>query len=874
MGVEIKGSVLPATVQCPLCSKKALDVYQDLAFGGQWGCCRGCHFSGDMIELLRAAWKVNTATALHKVKIQGVEVPVTLLTDEAVEEYERLRLGPRNRVREFWKQAQEHFMEGGSPSLRELHKHLGVQLSELGWLPTNTLFVGSATAKAATLCLRPGEEQTRSNTVVFRGKGWGDVLVLPFYDLPGRICAFQFIGRGADPEHGDLVFRHAPEFAFSSAGQKFEAGVAMADVAWRTHPRLGSTIFVVDDPCLALQLQFYALRTNMQPLPVIAIHSDAKYHTERIWEWLPAENVIVWSPRINDRHFAHARQANASISAYKLPYAKLEANLTQQPIASMMTSIKHSASLWEVAVRRQLEKLPPNRIEELFIELGFNDSERRDFIKSCTPDIQERLRKIYESRPTVRRVQYGKNTICESEGCWYVNDDRQSRIANAIVRIEKTLRASNGRSYYQGIVLFEGKSVDFLERTDRLDKNLWKWCSEFLRDKGVGIPNFTTNWDRHAFQIATLFCKPQIINGVDTIGWDPVRRQFNFPQFAIDANGELLSDYVCLFRGSVTPAEHLPPPSSFTKDEVAMLGDDNDESRIFWAVAAGVASNIVAPAVHAPTQGIILDGPGAQTIGKMSALYTGCPELPRMTPGLLESQEHTWPIVFELSSSELKRHQTWLMSPSRGQAVMSVGSVAARILGIRQHWNIIRCQRKLGSMQLLNRLASRVLPSYLEDLCSRKLYYEHVAPTVIESILRDMADWFLRTCHGDSHVVLSALDLMELPESKPAWEHFIELVYELLCQGRLQTVWSGFDDSDPKSIVFDRDSQEAWLPQRSIIDGAEALAGIQPDTLLITKTLQDSEVLLDEREHAGHLGWVLRSDWLEKQFETVKKGEV
>jgi len=868
----VKGNVLPATLQCPLCSKRALDVYQDSACGGQWFYCRGCHATGDMIELICSVWKVNTTTALHKVKEAGLDLPVTLLTDEAIADYHRRTTEPRRRVRAYWKACQEHFLDAGSGSVRSLQHLLGVHVSELTWLRPDSLFVGSASAKDTVACLRTAEKQLSR---VFPGKGWHDVLVIPFYDLPGRICAFQFIGRkGEYPE--DFIFRPAPEFAYPSPKQgKSEAGVALAGTIGKADPVFGSTVFALDNPHLATLLQLRSLRTNMRTLPIVAIYSDDNYHTERVWEWLPAEDVIAWSPRIHDRLFAHAREANASISTYKLPEMSIDDNLNHKPVTEWLTSIKKKSKLWEVATRQQLLRLPPNRIEELFTEMGFNDADRRKFIESCSEELQEKIRKIYEARPTVRRVHYGKHIVCESEGCWWVDDAKQSKIANAIVRIEKTLRASNGRSYYQGVVLFDGKKVEFLERTDRLDRNLWVWCREYLRDTGVGIPNFTKSWEKDAFQLSTLFCTPKIVKGVDTVGWDEERRQFNFPQFAISGSGELLSDYVCLFRGPVTPGENLPPPTNFTKDEVEILGDDNDESRIFWALAAGVAFNIVAPAINMLPCGVLLDGDGAQAIGKMAASYLGCPEMPKMTPRLMEQQQHNWPTVIEMSDYMLQQHQAWLMSPTRNNAVLMISSPACRVLGIRQHWNIIRCRRKLGSMQLLNRLASRVLPAYIEDLCSRRLYYEHLAENGIETILRDMANWFLRARQGNSHTILSALDLMELPGTYPAWRHFVELLYELVTRGRLGTLWEGFDSRDTKSILFDRENQRAWLPQRQIVDGIEAVAGISPDTLLITKTLEDSDVLLEERKHAGHLGWVLRSDWLEKQFETVKaKGEV
>ena len=86
-------------------------------------------------------------------------------------------------------------------------------------------------------CFAPGsmkhadarpQRNNPSAHALFRGSGWGEVAMVPYYDLPWRACAFALIGRGADPDQ-DFVFKRANLGAHCPA--EVEAGLAL-------HPRV------------------------------------------------------------------------------------------------------------------------------------------------------------------------------------------------------------------------------------------------------------------------------------------------------------------------------------------------------------------------------------------------------------------------------------------------------------------------------------------------------------------------------------------------------------------------------------------------------------------------------------------------------------
>src|SRR5690606_37382740 len=87
---------------------------------------------------------------------------------------------------------------------------------------------------------------------IFKGEGWDEVLVMPFYDLPWRIKAFLLIGRDGDQKN-DMVIKLAnivpPGNQHSEAtelGLATDRNIRIETEAW------GHTAFALEDPLLAL----------------------------------------------------------------------------------------------------------------------------------------------------------------------------------------------------------------------------------------------------------------------------------------------------------------------------------------------------------------------------------------------------------------------------------------------------------------------------------------------------------------------------------------------------------------------------------------------------------------------------------------------
>jgi hypothetical protein len=527
--------------------------------------------------------------------------------------------------------------------------------------------------------------------------------------------------------------------------------------------------------------------------------------------------------------------------------------------------------------------------EELLLELDLTGGELRDFIATCSPELAQRLQNIHDGRTQVRKVPYGTKIICEDADGWWLeahtdaysgNRDPKYQICDAVVRIENILRTADERSYYQGVVLFKGHTVPFTEKTETLDKGFWDWLRHLLTGKGLGAPTSVTTWTRRLLDISLRFCQPETIYGADVVGWDGERRQFNFPKFAIRLPGEVLDDPACLHTDPNIPGCNLVRPEVLGQQAITVLSARNEETQIFWAMAACVANNVLGPALNFTPRSILLEGDGARAIGPAAAVHLGCIQAEAASTQSFRSTieqcgNHHWPVVFEFTKAiPWNMLDAWMRK--RDRVILKASSPAANVLGVRQRWNIISCHRKLGSMQLICDVANRILPAYILDLCERRLWVPQKNPDETDNLLDDMANWLHRH-GGDPEAVRRARKILRVPGRPTVEVYFVELLRYLRQEQRLVLVQAEFDQGKsqiPKIIDGGKEVNQAWIPQRSVIDLVEAAASLPLDLLPVTQALQQRGCLVREGKRNGKMGWLVRADWLDKQLSDLEAQHV
>jgi len=871
---------------CPVCgAARQLRIYQDGTAGGEWTRCDACSFSGNMIQLAAAVWKLDTPATLRKLVDSQIGLSEAVLSPSVIRDYIKDHVKYPQRVAAFWQDAQACHVKCDSPELSMLQGRYSVGRWSEDWPRKGGQFIGSSTRSKLMELVMPhtvaksdarvaasgskGGKRSGTSCVshLMPGSQWQDMLVMPHYDVPGRICGFMLIGRDGDPSR-DFFYRHLANFGCGN-----ESGLAMLDsLMLPPLPRLGHTGFIFTDHEFAIRLQMRYMKDHFRPLPIAVAYKDENYETADVWNWLGHEDLVCWG---NDNAVAailHAKRANAKVSLIDVSGKEIAKDMRHRGPEEWLDQMKWSAQPWATALRQLLRDMPKAEIESILLtDMELQGRDLAEFIKGCDPELRERLEYIERNRSHGARVRFENRWLFEKNDGWYV-ERGNDRICNAIIRVEQVLTTADHRSYHRGTIKFHGHVYPFTARADVVEKGLLKWAHDYLRDElQVGVLEYYPSWNTKSFQLAIAFHTPEFIHGVEVVGWDERNRQFNFPQFSICRNGEVTDKYACLFDNERVPAKDIPKPGNFPRKHMESLSDVNDETALFWATAAAVGSNLLAPALRRKPVGLLLDGDGGQSVGAAAASRLGCVSVPAAKghaplAGICSQvNQYLWPTIL----CDVNKCGEWLDSPEAQNIIVALPWAANRVLASRGGWNMIHCDRKLGSMQLSQHAAPYVLPNYLRDIYQRNLLLADDCDDLIINVLDDMAEWFY-SVGGNSDAVQAAKSVLVTPATGPPASHFLHLIFRLHRDGKLDYTRASHDDAKQRqhAIVSSetRDVPVIWVSQNMLSDAVHKAGGLRPDLLLITRSLEELGVLVGESPYKDEQGWLVPEPWFNQEL--------
>lgn len=845
---------------------------RDAALSSEWVYCRECKFAGDMITLASRAWKLGINEVLHRFGMHD-GIPDVVRDRHAIATYIENFHEPLMRMQQFWETCQLNHIRAETGGLRVLQNRFGTGSATDDWRERTGQFVGSSSKHEVDCVMQPIKtanwDETKSRrsgsfpSQTFKGHKWNELLVVPFWDMPGRISAFLFIGRDGNVAN-DCVYK-------SLIRDSQDAGLAMLPALLNgKHPQFGHTKFVMTDVDVAIRFHARHSRDHSRVLPLAVAWDDERHATSDIWKWLTVQNLVFWGTD-KLKAIGHAKRANGTVSLLNVTATELDTNMRNYSPTEWLDRMRQTAVPWVVALQEHMKLLQDHELDEAVGKLGLQGQELEMFITGCPDELRERVRFASNNRVFTSRTQFEKHWVIAKNDGWYLERTGEC-ISNMAVKIEQSMTTLDHKTYYRGYIEFEGEKYQFTEKATLLDRGLLAWAQTYLRDHcraGVGV--YYPSWNRKSCNLAIKISKTTSTKGVEVIGWDSKAHQFNFPTFAIAGEGKVVTDYTCLFNNPQVPAHNLPVPGNIPRKHIEELSKCNDESQIFWATAACVVAGVVAAAVNRNQVPTLLGGHGACGVGSTAAVRLGCAMIAdpgQQLPSQLPAFRWTagWPSL--VPGVVPPSRYTWLEQDQAKNCIFSFSSVAGKVLAMRGRVNLIQHDRKLGSLQLLHNAAPYVVPNYLQDLYKRNIVLPDEQPDLAVDVLADLADWFGRI-GGDMHAVNSAAKILSTPKSKSASDYFCELVLQLHGDGSLTFNEDGFHKADSgTAVVRVRDEENLiWISQDRFSEAVQAAGGVAPDLLLITNALMEQGSLVSEPTFQREQGWLLREQWWNRKIQ-------
>lgn len=507
LGVPPERNLLPHRNRCPLC-QQLLTVYPDL-FRGVWLNCDGCGYNGELLELCMRVWGLDAQATLAKLHLNGVIVPEPVKHPKHFEFYERHYLPYRKSVQGLWQRNSQAQFQNNS-EIVALHEQLALHSENRAdrWFNELGKYVGTGHHMDWINTIHSGFENKK---YFFKGHNWKDVVVIPAFDIPGRVCGVWFIGREGRPE--DTVFIRVQQcpgkWGSNCIPAEMESGLAFMGAAEKIHPTYGNTVFVVTDPFLALRLHGQNFRDNSTPLPVVLTYEGNEGAPHKVWGYLPEKDYVFWSATPTREVFSQAREANGRVLIE--PVDELDLARPNAWLAGLVRKAKP----WRETLGKLTEQLEDNQIEDILLYLDLSHRDVwNEFAQHLPKASLPRVEALMNRKWPIRTVSYGKYRIQERKEGWLIEQTGEL-VSDAVVHFTKAVRVM-GAPYaigtqYRGYVEWKGKRAKVRGATTTFRHKFTTIVERALINAHLGPPQFAPGWSSKLLDLALKFSQPKLV---------------------------------------------------------------------------------------------------------------------------------------------------------------------------------------------------------------------------------------------------------------------------------------------------------------------------------------------------------------------------
>lgn len=521
VGERPEVSALPARVKCPLCGGPRLTIYEDTTNGGAWHYCFDCRAAGDMIELAAAVWEVPPAAAVRRLADAGIPFPHAKIAADRVAVYADRFPGGRTRMDAFWARAKAYLPRAASAELSVVRERLRFHttMSPDRWNAGPANLVGASTAVATTAVFWPSQQDPGrligGAVRLFRGTPCRECVVVPHYDLPGRICGLYIVGRRGRP--GDRVFK---PFQPVSTARVQEAGLACFWAVHKAGGAFGSHVFACPDTALAVRLHIRHFNAAGSPLPLVAFYDGAGARTISAWKALDGKVPVVWGWELTPALLYQAVVADGLL-AFKFggvrgdDQAAIDHYIRDNDAKDILKRALRRAKPWRDALVAWAETATDREVEIMLSGMEAYGTGFREAMAVC-PRLKEMAR--LPEKP-VSAVLH-KAAVVEKDSCWWHSVLRNKHgdspphtdlVMNAVLRIDRTTvrkadPADKGEVCYAGRLIYRGEEYPFELPVRAVKKDTVTELTDVLaRNVPGAVLVVAPNWRLKLIDIALAF---------------------------------------------------------------------------------------------------------------------------------------------------------------------------------------------------------------------------------------------------------------------------------------------------------------------------------------------------------------------------------
>lgn len=846
LGVAPEKPTFPAVVGCPLCHAATLYLFDDLGTDGIWMHCETCRAHGDIITFGAQIWNTSLANALTR--FADIGAIVRNEGERAAGEYSRA-LNRMQAAEAFWAEAEGQCWNHGDDVIACRLRELGVDRE----LEACRGLIGVAHPdQVAKLCAELGRSAPP------RTREHGPSLVLPFYDLPGRMTGLLLV-----QYNEEFQSRRVFMPLMHSKKKQPDAGYYLLHTALLPAPAtLRDSYFIVDDPFWALKAQTAQVRAGSHLLPVAAsYHGSDASSAGNSWAAFPTTPRFFHGPVANPELISQACAARGYVCV--LPHESIERTLNPGRTMFRLAAIRRRAQTWQQALIEMFSAssdltaqafaarltIPHDRLQQFF------DKHAAQF----SPEYAGRILSRVTAAPTVPTKVHRRWVVVERDHGWWTHTGQP--VCNARVQITHVILASNGTKLYRGIVDTATRQLTFIDSAKKIERiGLLEFAQQHAAADGV-LVRYDRAWNTRAHLISMTLHEPELVTVSGEIGWDEQASQFCFYSYALANDGSVVP---APFPG-IRPSRQadFPTPDVVPPLSLRSLLTVSSENTFLWTIFGAIVTDLVAPIVNKP-QPVIALPPDAfdAAVAIGGALDCEHQKLAARSyrhamDGVVTAVDKaTWPVFVSHTLNDA------LCSPAVPRCTGGAGFV-------RLHETCVWAAPSYGwHAMTLNppaqppdaRPLRYVLPAYIQRVLQNRvdLLAGSVIPLV--AILEDLSEW-LQTTYGGTFNLALAKNKVLWPGR--AHEALMGGINRALLGGQLDILPRPRRKDQPKNYLL-RQKLHWWLNEQAIDRYFYSAGKLAPNWLSIRDLLEANQLLLGEETVNNMNGVLVRRDWCDR----------
>lgn len=724
-------SYLPALFNCPLChSKKRMTIYPDPFYKGQWWFCKDCGKCGDMLNLAAELWGTDENIAAKNMKVKGI-IADYFYFEEALKLYMFKCLALRKVHNDFWASATNNSLIFESGDLRDALRLLNIPVPKTPeeWKNGMGKLIGLANKKEIEKAIVvPKPEGERKLTRItgssrpFVGKNWGKMIVIPYFDLPGRIRRFEFINyddgklqfANKTLYHGRLLSK-VPTFAFFD--QIVKDGVE-------------EDLVVVESIEIALSLHARHLKENkpILPLCVVADINTLATHID-----LYPYRFTLWNAKLNGDIFKGIKSSN--IPVYQT---------NQNGEWSKFELQKYQPKAWIEKVREGRKKplevmeewLPTVSLIERQAAAGSLDFDTEDSyaIKSeLYPTLSETLKSL--SYHTGKTIRLSNDQVYEKDDGWY-SKRTGSRISPVKIRISKIISGED-KTIHIGELSYAGKVYPFKDEIGQIDADMGEFIRKILiKDNKICISIHNRYMDKLK-SLAMMFNPPEIIKQSFNVGWDQSEKAFRFCNFMVGRKGEV-------FEATAMSTSEEFPTATIKYEPVNLvdinkLTNNTTTNRSFWALTAAMTSAVMTTATGIVPKRFAYYGETGSATDVVCEWFG----IPPTSHKDINAEKTYWPIVVPKKKRSwlASDFDSWFVLKKKPQCFIETDKLEAYIMHLFAPATTVLKIDLDSHLGEIEEAAKKILPNFLAYvLKTEDISFDHEEGMAL-GLLNKAADW-------------------------------------------------------------------------------------------------------------------------------------